>query len=93
MVCQDPTSRAFSGVLDGVPGGSRPCLSLGVTHNTTKSLDFDKREPKFSSEIEVREGDQNPFRGPKWGSRQIFSRGPCTLLVSKLDCVIAGAFE
>ena len=93
MVCQDLTLRVFFGVLDGIPSRNGFCLSLGVTNNTTKSPDSDKKEPKCSSEIEVREGDQNPIRGPKGGSRQIFSREPCTLFASKLDCVIAGAFE
>jgi hypothetical protein len=53
-VCQDPTSRAFSGVLDGIPGGHGPCLSLGVTNNTTKSPDFGKTAAKFRPTTKVR---------------------------------------
>jgi hypothetical protein len=78
-VCQDLIAQAFFGVLDGIPSGNGPCLSLGVTHDTTKSPDFDKKEPQFSSELEIDEGNQNRFCGPKWDSRQIFSREPCKL--------------
>jgi hypothetical protein len=50
-VCQDLSWQAFFGVLDGIPSGNDPCLSLGVAHNTTKSLDLGKTGPEFPVEI------------------------------------------
>jgi hypothetical protein len=74
-VCQDLAAQAFFGVLDGIPSGNNSCLSLGVSQNTTQSLDSDKNKPPFSSETEVREDNQNRFCSPKRNSRaDFFSR-------------------
>jgi hypothetical protein len=92
-VCQDLIAQAFSGVLDGIPSGNDLRLSLGVAHNTTKSLDFGKNKPPFSSEIEIGEGDQNLFRSPKLDSRaDFFSTTVYTFRIEAL-CAVRGAFE